>query len=61
MNYPRNLLSICIPTINRSELLKKTLTKLFSFNIDNVEVVIVDGSDNNHTKNLIKKNLATKI
>ena len=61
MNYSLNLLSICIPTINRSKLLKTTLTKLFSFNLNMVEVVIVDGSDNNDTKNLIKKNLVTKI
>ena len=60
MNYSLNLLSICIPTINRSKLLKTTLTKLFSFNLNMVEVVIVDGSDNNDTKNLIKKEFSDK-
>lgn len=47
------LLSICIPTLNRPKLLKSTLESIFKCNKSSIEVVIIDGSKNNNTKDLI--------
>lgn len=53
MENKRPLLSICIPTYNRAEILDKTLFLLFSnpdFNVDEIEVVVSDNCSTDHTK-----------
>lgn len=55
MENKRPLLSICIPTYNRAEILDKTLFLLFSnpdFNVDEIEVVVSDNCSTDHTKQL---------
>jgi abequosyltransferase len=49
------LLSICIPTFNRAELLKKTLFSIFSqnANLDEFEVVISDNCSTDHTEEIV--------
>jgi len=54
----RPLLSICIPTYNRSEILDKTLESLFSnpdFDINKVEVIISDNASTDNTRNVVSK------
>ena len=52
----RKLLSICIPTRNRSEVLIETLKSIYHENniSDKFEVIIYDTSDNLKTKNSIQ-------
>lgn len=59
MNFHKNytkLLSICIPTRNRNEVLIETLKSIYHENniSDKFEVIIYDTSDNLETKNSIK-------
>ena len=52
------LLSICIPTYNRSEILDKTLESLFSnpdFDINKVEVIVSDNASTDNTRNIVSK------
>jgi abequosyltransferase len=52
------LLSICIPTYNRSEILDKTLQSLFNnpdFDINIVEVIVSDNSSTDNTRNVVFK------
>jgi GT2 family glycosyltransferase len=59
--YSLKLLSIVIPTYNRAKDLEETLRELSAF-INQIEnVIIVDQSKNNQTKNLIKKIKNKKI
>ena len=58
MENKRPLLSICIPTYNRAEILDKTLFLLFSnpdFNVDEIEVVVSDNCSTDHTKQIVNK------
>lgn len=52
MNKP--LVSICIPTYNRLEFLKKSLQSALNQTYENIEIVISDNSDNEETKNYIE-------
>ena len=49
------LLSICIPTFNRAELLKNTLTSIYSqkANHSDFEVVISDNCSTDHTEEVV--------
>ena len=52
------LLSICIPTYNRSEILDNTLSELFlnpEFDHDKIEVVVSDNCSTDDTKVIVKK------
>ena len=50
------ILSICIPTYNQPNEIKKTLASLKDqINSSDIEVLILDDSENNHTKNEIMK------
>ena len=52
------LLSICIPTYNRSEVLENTLNSLFSnpeFNPDKIEVLVSDNCSTDNTAQVVAK------
>lgn len=52
------LLSICIPTYNRAEVLDQTLQKLFSdpdFDENKIEVIVSDNCSDDNTERIIKK------
>jgi glycosyltransferase involved in cell wall biosynthesis len=52
------LLSICIPTYNRSEYLDKSIAALVSqveFKTDNVELIISDNASDDNTESVVKK------
>lgn len=52
------LLSICIPTFNRADILNRTLAALFSnpdFDEDLIEVIVSDNCSSDHTKEVVKK------
>lgn len=56
MNY--KLLSICIPTYNRSDVLDTTLQKLFSnqdFDNEIIEVIVSDNCSTDNTKEIVNK------
>jgi len=46
-------LSICIPTLNREDFIKDTLDSLIINNSPEIEIIIVDGSKENITKDII--------
>ncbi len=48
-------LSICIPTRNREAYLNECLNSLLSQDMDDLEVVIVDGASTDNTKSLVEK------
>ena len=49
------LLSICVPTYNRSELLKEMLDSVNCLYLDKIEIVIVDDGSKDSTKKLCKE------
>lgn len=52
------LLSICIPTFNRCEVLDNTLNSLFSnpeFNSNKIEVIVSDNCSNDNTEQIVGK------
>lgn len=52
------LLSICIPTYNRCDILDETLNKLFSnpdFDTDSIEVIVSDNCSTDNTKEIVAK------
>ena len=51
------LVSICIPTYKREEIVRQTLKSIFSQGVDAslFEVCITDNSDSDETKNLLEK------
>ena len=56
------LVSIIITTYNRLELLKRALKSVEQQTYDNIEIIIVDGSSNNHTELFFKdKNIYNYI
>ena len=48
-------LSICIPTRNRKDLLKECLESILSQSIKPNEILIIDGSSNDETKNYVNE------
>ena len=50
------LVSIIIPTFNSEKTIVKTLKSIFNQSYKNIEVIIIDNSDNKKTINIIKKN-----
>lgn len=46
-------LSICVPTYNRGEILKKTLEGITSQNLDNIEIVISDNASEDETLKIV--------
>ena len=53
-NDGRPLLSICIATVDRAELLQKTLACIVKQLTDDVEVVVVDGASGDHTEQVVR-------
>ena len=53
------LVSIIIPTFNSEKTIVKTLKSIFNQSYKNIEVIIIDNSDNKKTINIIKKNFKT--
>lgn len=53
----KTIVSICIPTNNRAEIIKETLESIFFQNVDDklYEVCISDGSSTDETKEIIEK------
>ena len=53
------LLSICIPTYKRPEIVKKTIESIFSQGVENslFDVCITDNSPTDETKNMIENEL----
>ena len=49
------LLSICIPTYNRSQFLPETLQSIFSQHIDDIEVVVCDNGSEDQTIEVMKQ------
>lgn len=52
------LLSLCIPTFNRADILDKTLSALFSnpdFDQNLIEVIVSDNCSTDHTESVVKK------
>lgn len=49
------LVSICVPTYNRPNLIGKLLNSILQQTYQNFEIIITDNSDNDLTKNLIMK------
>ncbi len=47
------LLSICIPTYNRAERVKKILRQITSFKCDKIEIVISDNDSNDNTSEIV--------
>jgi len=55
MNMNNNIaLSICIATLNRAAFIRETLNSIISQATEEVEIVIVDGSINDDTDDLVK-------
>lgn len=48
------VVSICIPTYNRKDYLKETLTSVFAQTYKDYEVVIVDDGSTDGTKQVLK-------
>ena len=48
------LVSICIPTHNRLNLLKKSVNSALNQTYKNIEIIISDNSDNDFTKKYVK-------
>jgi glycosyltransferase involved in cell wall biosynthesis len=58
MEDKKPLLSICIPTYNRAELLDKCIASIVSqkeFDSEDVELVISDNASNDNTEEIVKK------
>jgi len=53
-NYTKGLVSICVPTYNRSNLIGKLLDSVLAQTYTNFEIIITDNSDNLKTKELIE-------
>jgi len=53
-NFKKGLVSICVPTYNRSNLIGELLDSVLAQTYTNFEVIITDNSDNLKTKELIK-------
>lgn len=53
-NHASPLVSICIPTYNRLDLLKIALESCFNQTFKNYEIIISDNSENNETKDFIE-------
>jgi len=55
---PEKILSICIPTFNRSNILDKTLSELVlepSFQLGKIEICISDNASTDNTEEVVKK------
>ena len=52
--YKKSLVSICVPTYNRSNLIGELLDSILKQTYTNFEIIITDNSDNLKTKNLIE-------
>lgn len=48
-------LSICIPTFNRADILRKTLEHLYQVCDDDVEIVVADNASPDHTQQVIEE------
>jgi glycosyltransferase involved in cell wall biosynthesis len=53
-NYTKGLVSICVPTYNRSNLIGELLDSVLVQTYTNFEIIITDNSDNLKTKELIE-------
>lgn len=49
------LLSICIPTYNRGEILRETLKKITSESFEKIEILVSDNASNDDTRNIVRK------
>lgn len=55
------LLSICIPTYNRAEILNRTLNNLEKYLEANIEVVVCDNNSEDNTEKVTKINRSSRI
>lgn len=53
-DYKKGLVSICVPTYNRPNLISELLDSILAQTYDNYEIIITDNSDNLKTKELIE-------
>lgn len=49
-----NLLSICIPTYNRKERLKKLLSKICKMKPKNIDIIVIDNASTDGTKDMME-------
>ena len=57
----RIILSICIPTFNRIEVLKELIDSLLTIERDDFEIVITDNCSTDNTKTIVKKYIDKRI
>lgn len=50
-------LSICVPTLNREAYIQDMVKSINGISLQDVELVVVDGSKNNETEKIIKSNI----
>ena len=55
MNKDKPLVSVIIPTRNRTEILNKCLDSLYAQDYPNFEVIMIDASTNHDTEKIIKE------
>ncbi len=55
------LISICIPTYNRAEFLRRAIESVFNQTNDNFEIVVIDDGSTDNTANLIESFNSPKI
>lgn len=61
MNFKKGLVSICIPTYNGSDYIKKTLDSVFSQSYSDIEVIITDDGSTDGTLDVIKEYSDSRI
>jgi glycosyltransferase involved in cell wall biosynthesis len=55
------LLSVCIPTFNRSLILKRTIENLIKFDSDDFEIVVSDNGSDDDTKDVVTSIIDSRI
>lgn len=55
------LLSICIPTYNRKQRLRKLLNKIKKWNTNNIPVIVFDNASSDGTENMMRKEFSNIV
>lgn len=55
MSKEKPLLSFCIPTYNRGEIIERTIKHIISYKSSNIEIIVSDNCSEDNTESLIKK------